>query len=339
MDSTESWGDRQYWARHFAMGIIMSIMAPSIVLIRTYVGSDTSPNSVSVGLAVAFLSTVPALLFFARPILASPQLPRFFYAWDAVGVVAVIAWAALDGGGSSPYSAFFFVLVGHATLAFPPRATLISGLSVVLARLLLGLFDKDEPLVDTVLQVLVLGLMVAVAFSMVRGQRALVRRSTLLTEQAVRLSEVDGLTGCFNHRAFHARLAEEASHASPVRPLSVLVLDIDHFKEINDGYGHLAGDEVLARLGELLHTSFRSHDVVGRIGGDEFAVLLPDADKAAAAALQDRLLRGLAEGALPHGGTVTIGTASTMVAAEARRLLGAADAQLYAKRRQDRVSS
>ena len=125
------------------------------------------------------------------------------------------------------------------------------------------------------------------------------------------------MTGCLNYRVLHARLVEEAANATASHPLRVLILDVDHFKAINDGHGHPAGDEVRASLGALLRANFRAQDVVDRIGLDEFAVLLP------------------------YGGRVTIGSASTAYttvdATEARRLLAAADAWLYAKRRRDRL--
>ncbi len=336
MDITADRGDLQYWSRHFGMGIAMSVLAASVVLTRTYARTDVPVQGISVALAVLVLVSVPVLLILARRILAMQRLRVFLYAWDFFGVAAVTTWAALDGGGSSPYSSFFYVLVGHAALAFRPCATVISGVLVALARLVLGLFDARESVIDTLIYVLAVGLLATVATLMARGQRVLVGRAKTLAEQAVRLADIDGLTGCLNHRAFHARLVEEAARAASGHPLSVLVLDVDFFKAINDAYGHLAGDEVLARLGSVLRENFRAQDVVGRIGGDEFAVLLPDADNGTAEALERRLLKEFADGALPHGGRVTIGSASTAVATDARRLLGSADAQLYSKRRRGR---
>ena len=341
MDTIENGGDGKFWTLHFGVGIAMSILAPAIVLARTFLRADVPTRGVSVALAFLFLAAVPALLLLARRILASKHLLAFLYIWDGLGIAATVAWVALDGGGQSPYAAFFYVLVGHAALAFPPRATIISGLSVVILRLVLGLLDTRESIVDTVLDVVVLALLATVATLMAGSQQALLARATTHAEQAVRLADVDGLTGCFNHRAFHARLVEEAAKATATHPLSVLVLDVDHFKAINDGHGHLAGDEVLAGLGALLRAHFRANDVVGRIGGDEFAVLLPDADDGMVDALERRLLEDLTEGALTFGGRVTIGSASTtdttVDATDARHLLAAADARLYAKRRQDRL--
>lgn len=336
MDKTSIGGDGQFWARHFGVGIAMSILAPVLVLGRTYLSPDVQPRALSVALAVFFLASVPPLLVGARRILSSRYLNPFLYVWEGLGIASVAVWVALDGGGSSPYAVFFFVLVGHAALAFPPRATVIAGLSAVLLRLVLGLVDARESVIDTVLEVVVLALLAIVSTLMAQGLQALVGRSRTLAEQAVLLADVDGLTGCLNHRAFHARLVEEAAKVTSAHPLSVLVLDADHFKAINDGYGHLAGDELLSRLGLLLRGAFRARDTIGRIGGDEFAVLLPDADEGAAGALEQTLLQQLSDGALPHGGRVTIGSATTSVVIDARQLLASADARLYDKRRRDR---
>jgi len=90
----------------------------------------------------------------------------------------------------------------------------ISGLSVVILRLVLGLLDVRESVVDTLLDVVVLALLATVATLMAGSQQALPARARTNAFQAVRLADVDGLTGCLNHRAFHARLVEEAANAT-----------------------------------------------------------------------------------------------------------------------------
>jgi diguanylate cyclase (GGDEF)-like protein len=115
----------------------------------------------------------------------------------------------------------------------------------------------------------------AVAASVYRAR--LQTSEVLLTEKLAMLADTDGLTGCLNRRAFHDRLAAEIDRAvRQNRPLCLLVADIDNFKAVNDNFGHPIGDEALAAVGEALRSELRSTDVAGRLGGDEFGVILSD---------------------------------------------------------------
>jgi diguanylate cyclase (GGDEF)-like protein len=113
-----------------------------------------------------------------------------------------------------------------------------------------------------------------------------------LAELAIR----DDLTGIFNRRELNRLLAEEIERSRRSKlPVALVLMDIDHFKKINDTYGHPAGDKILKQLGSLLSTNLRTTDKPGRYGGEEFAVLSPDLPKMAAAAMAERL-RGIVAG-------------------------------------------
>jgi len=104
------------------------------------------------------------------------------------------------------------------------------------------------------------------------------------------LSRVDGLTGCLTQAAFLDELRREIGRSTRhQRPLSCSFIDLDHFKRVNDRYGHLHGSRVLAGIASVLRAGIRSEDTLGRYGGDEFVVLLPDTDEAAALELSRRL--------------------------------------------------
>ncbi|MCX5715522.1 MAG: GGDEF domain-containing protein [Candidatus Omnitrophica bacterium] len=100
----------------------------------------------------------------------------------------------------------------------------------------------------------------------------------------------DGLTGLYDHKYFMMRLEEEASRAKRyLRPLSLLMIDIDYFKKYNDTFGHLEGDKVLEKLGTTLRKFSRNVDLAARYGGEEFAVILPETNAKGAMVLAERL--------------------------------------------------
>lgn len=112
----------------------------------------------------------------------------------------------------------------------------------------------------------------------------------VLVQSLKELSTHDGLTGLYNHREFYVLLADERARAQPFkRPVSLLMLDIDHFKRVNDTYGHQTGNIVLKGLSELLGHEARTIDRVCRYGGEEITFILPEIDLEAAANIADRL--------------------------------------------------
>jgi diguanylate cyclase (GGDEF)-like protein len=111
-----------------------------------------------------------------------------------------------------------------------------------------------------------------------------------LFEQTERLATTDGLTGLTNHRTFQARLDEHLAQASRYgKRLSIILCDIDHFKSVNDTYGHPAGDVVLRGVARTLVAEARNTDVVARYGGEEFAVVMPETDAAGALVIAERI--------------------------------------------------
>jgi diguanylate cyclase (GGDEF)-like protein len=151
----------------------------------------------------------------------------------------------------------------------------------------------------------------------------------------------DGLTGLPNKRAVTDALQRLFAQASTVRaPLALLLLDLDHFKQVNDQRSHQVGDQVLANVGAVLRTALRDLDFVGRNGGEEFAVLLPDTGIPAALNIAERVRAAIAEMTLPGTDvavTVSIGVAVFPDhASTADRLERLADAALYVAKRQGR---
>jgi diguanylate cyclase (GGDEF)-like protein len=120
-------------------------------------------------------------------------------------------------------------------------------------------------------------------------------------------AQTDSLTGLFNHRTFHERLRLALRRASGThRPVAVLMLDIDDFKRVNDVYGHGTGDEVLRELADALRAGMRSGDIVCRVGGEEFGVVMTSCDDESAPALAHRLVEAVAALELEPAGHITV---------------------------------
>ncbi len=120
-------------------------------------------------------------------------------------------------------------------------------------------------------------------------------------------AQTDSLTGLWNHRFFHDRIRAELTRASRAQDLvSILMLDIDDFKKVNDVHGHGTGDHVLVALGDILRSVVRGSDIVCRIGGEEFAVVLPSSDSASALGLAERIAARLARAELEGVGRITV---------------------------------
>lgn len=109
-------------------------------------------------------------------------------------------------------------------------------------------------------------------------------------KELYKMAVLDAVTNLFNKRYFMDRLKEEFAHARRTKqPLSLLMMDLDHFKKINDTYGHLAGDFVLAHLADLIKEMIRGEDVLARYGGEEFALILRGTDESGATQLAERI--------------------------------------------------
>jgi diguanylate cyclase (GGDEF)-like protein len=275
-----------------------------------------------------------AILAWERPYVATLMLSSLTWGLGAVWLMP--AGAAVEQG------VVLFFLVGMAGGALGTysahRAITIGALLSVLLPCTVWLFFQPGRIA--------LGMALAGAIFIVGASRAtkvlaLAMQSRLQMgyelkdahTHAENLARIDALTGIHNRRAF-IELGTQTLHLCQrdARPVSALLIDIDHFKQINDRHGHSAGDAVLTHVAGLLAAQFRKSDVCGRIGGEEFAVLLAGSDSQAAAVAAEKFRLSVADAAIVWRTETLRATVSIGIAADGHdleALLHQADLAMY----------
>jgi len=178
-----------------------------------------------------------------------------------------------------------------------------------------------------------------------RGEAlVLAKRFERVLAHVEKLSRTDFLTGLWNRRSFERSLVQEFYRARRYnRPLSLMIMDVDHFKTTNDTFGHQVGDSMLQILADVLKKEIRSHDIAARFGGDEFAVLMPETALSEAITVAKRIQQSLAgrpvgNGELEMACTVSVGIADTSATGvgSPEELVGLSDQALYVAKRRGR---
>jgi diguanylate cyclase (GGDEF)-like protein len=276
--------------------------------------------------AIGLTYGAASLLFRAYP--ASFAGGALGTGWHALTWTAAVATCEITGE------------VGHNVLL----ATAIR-LSEPTARIRDLVLNREALLAD--LAEIDLGILITVvvavdpALAVFAVPTVLLARRFMMHDQLVAKSRIDAKTGLLNAATWESEAVAEISRAMRTRsPLSVALIDIDHFKAVNDTYGHLAGDKVLRALSDAFREQLRDYDLAGRFGGEEFVVLLPQTDEADALSIAERLRAHVAGMSVPVDDsarpgalislTVSVGVAALGAAgSEITDLLAAADAALY----------
>jgi diguanylate cyclase (GGDEF)-like protein len=212
--------------------------------------------------------------------------PRWLEAVPVVATVEVALVVFALGGDGVLYAPLSVLMAVFAAYALRRRAAIAVQVGVLMVALLAAAIAEGaagERLVPVVVAIPILCIAAAVV--------AHLREQLEAGQDAYRrLAGRDPLTGVGNYRALYDRLEYElARHHRHERPLTVILVDLDGFKAINDTHGHLAGDEALRRVGHALATIVRAEDTLARHGGDEFSILHPETDRPATSALIDRI--------------------------------------------------
>jgi len=283
-------------------------------------------------------SPVPSLvaLVLAMVLLVvGPRVPRWaLLPFGAIGV-ALIAYS-LAAGPPVGDSAVLFVLPVIWTVFFfglPGAVAIVAFVGVALGVALLSLPASTSGGVARWIDVMVSVSVVAAVIEV------LASRNELLLDRLGAEARTDKLTGLLNRRGFEERAAVEITRARRGgQSLAVISLDIDYFKRVNDEWGHETGDRVLARVGSVLADHSRDLDVVARIGGEEFAILLPGADEVDADAVAQRIRSALVtgDGSVVPSVRISAGVAAAPAPDAIAVLLHRADSALYAAKRSGR---
>ncbi|MCZ2826707.1 GGDEF domain-containing protein [Modestobacter sp. VKM Ac-2981] len=246
--------------------------------------------------------------------------------------IAMAVQVALTGGLGSPLLTLLVVPLFTQAVLFRPQVLLTAvsgcGLLAVAATLGATLLPRTEPAPPW---------LVLPGFFAVLGCLALAGHFLATSDLTARDGAVvDPLTGLFNRASLTDRFADARAQARALdRELGLVVLDLDHFKVVNDSHGHARGDEVLQAFADRLRTAVRSTDLVYRMGGEEFLVLLPGHDQPEAVAVAERIRASVAAAPLA-GLSVTVSAGVTSARDEAlslRAMTDAADRALYAAKR------
>ena len=281
----------------------------------------------------SLLPVVVVFVMFALLMAIGPRLPRPGLAVLGPLGVALIAYALTTTPGPGDAAVLYALPIFWTTFFFGRRgAGSILACVAVAHTIALVAMRASDAYPGRWIDVMVSGCGVALVVLVLE------RRNELLLERLAEEARTDPLTGLLNRRGFDEHAARELAHAvRDHRSIALAMLDIDHFKQVNDERGHAAGDRVLVHLARALQSETRLIDVAARLGGEEFAVLMPGSGAAGAEAFIDRVRDALASPRpdLPAV-RISAGVVATIEPAELQGILEQADRALYAAKRSGR---
>jgi diguanylate cyclase (GGDEF)-like protein len=289
------------------------------------------------GIAVVAIAAYPvaALMLALRPL----RWP-LVHAGVAFGVALITAAVELSGELSGAYAFYYLWAAIFAAYFFSRSAVAVHLTLIAIAYGGVILFAGGAEEWGTG-WMLTIGSLAIVAVLV----RLLKERVDRLLVQLSRAADTDVLTGLLNRRGFNRRLREELKRADrSERPLALVIADLDRFKAVNDGFGHPAGDEALRRVSALLGQAKRDSDTMARIGGEEFALVLPYTDGSGAEAMAERIGGAIRSRFAEQGVALTASFGIAVFPDDGDTqdlLMRAADAALYAAKElgRDRIGT
>jgi diguanylate cyclase (GGDEF)-like protein len=281
---------------------------------------------------IALLAVAGVLFKVADKAIELVSHPEYllFAAWGGSQLMIALA-AVLTGGPHSPAMAWFAIPIVTLSARFPTRGVIL-GLGVTVAMMIAVAFGSDATAVIAKPPLLIMPLALAVAVAIL--STALMHSDVMHRSEAV----IDPLTGMLNRNSLKDRTVELAHQSERTgQPVGLIVGDLDHFKQVNDSHGHATGDAVLQDVAYLLRKQLRAFDLAYRIGGEEFLVLLPGANREQAEAMAERLRQGVLADTVGGGLRVSmsfgVSASSRDQAFDYGRVSEEADAALYEAKR------
>jgi len=281
-----------FWAAHMRIGF--AVFGGVSVAVMLYLA--TTPHRPDRGLlwaaSVGCVLVVAVAAGFARRVAAHTWRTAFNLGWTIFGGTVLAAAICIDRGMGSPLIVLLWLPLIYAGLGLDPWRAAITGFVGLVELTIVVLISSGPNFNGSSIVPYFASMLAASALAVATSRnRILLEQSERdLSKQLAHLAAVDGLTGCLNWRAFRDRLEAEVGRSTRYpQPLALIMMDVDDFKSVNDRFGHQHGDAVLARVGESLRLECRATDMVGRVGGDEFAVLLPQTTLSEAQGIAARL--------------------------------------------------
>jgi diguanylate cyclase (GGDEF)-like protein/PAS domain S-box-containing protein len=284
---------QRFWTSYIRLGYLV-LTGESLFVLLYVAATSGGPHRLALQAisALTFALSVCALVFVDR-VAVQPWRVRFSLLSTLLAGAALTVVVCLDGGLDSPLVVLIALPVLSAALALPTREVWICGSAASVELVLVVLANVHAESSKSDLAALAALLVGTVAFSlgMAVYRSRLERDQNRLIHELHHQARTDLLTGCLSYGVFYEQLSVEVDRALRHRhALSLLIVDIDLFKSFNDAHGRAAGDTALVQAGALITRISRSIDAVARIGGDEFAVILPMTDLASAHSLAERIV-------------------------------------------------
>jgi diguanylate cyclase (GGDEF)-like protein len=307
-------------ARTVRASALRSTMVPGMSAAYALATWGAPHRAAMVLIAVAMLALAGVTYRHAAAIARSAARPLVQGAGLVITVLGGAVLSLLDGGVAGPLGALVPFSLVYLAIMTPPRVFAGTAALGVAAYWAVAAAGPPSPPGYPLVYTLGMG---GVAYLCLRHAGALASLRRRLAD----VSRIDPLTRCLNRRGFDERLAQELAEAARTGdPVTLVLIDLDHFKEVNDVYGHRAGDEVLSWTGRALAAVLRTHDAVGRLGGDEFGAVLGNTGTQGAAVVAGRLRTALDDAAPASLGYATYPTEATT----AEQLKHLADSRVYA---------